>query len=68
MMRPLRELKGFEKVFIKQGKKEKVQFELGFEELGYYTAKGELVCDKGVRKIFVGENCLTENEIEIEIS
>lgn len=41
---------------------------IGLEELGYYNPKDELVCDKGIRKIFVGENCLTENKIEIEIS
>ncbi len=68
MMRPLRELKGYEKVFIKQGKKETVKFEIGLEELGYYNPRGEYVLDKGIRRIFVGENCLTENKIEIEIS
>ncbi len=67
MMRPLRELKGFDKVILKQGEEKVVSFEIGYEQLGYYLANGEYVIDKGIRQIFVGENCLTENVMEIKI-
>ncbi len=67
MMRPIRELKGFKKVLLTKGEEKTLCFEIGFEELGYYLASGEYVIDKGVRQIFVGENCLTDSMIEIVI-
>ncbi len=67
MMRPLRELKGFKKVDVVKGEEQIVSFDIGFEELGYYLASGEYVVDKGIRQIFVGENCLTDNFITVKI-
>lgn len=67
MMRPLRELKAFEKVALNKNEEKTVCFEIGIDKLGYYLASGEYVVDKGLRRIFVGENCLTEDFAEIEI-
>ncbi len=66
-MRPLRELKGFKKPFIKQGETVTVSFELGYEDLGYYSDKGEYLLEDGIIYVFIGENCLTDNSIKIEI-
>ncbi|MBR5223947.1 MAG: glycoside hydrolase family 3 C-terminal domain-containing protein [Clostridia bacterium] len=66
-MRPLRELKAYNKVFMKKGTSQVVTFEIGFDELGYYDPQGNYTLEKGIREIYVGENCLTENKIEITV-
>lgn len=65
IMRPIRELKDFKKPFIKKGETQTVQFELGYDKLGFYNESGEYVVEKGEFEIFVGENCLTDNKIGI---
>jgi beta-glucosidase len=67
MMRPIRELKGFKKILLKQGESQIVDFDLGFSDLGFYTADGEYVVEKGEFEIFIGGNCLTENKILISV-
>ena len=67
MARPIRELKGFEKVNIKAGKNKKVSFELGYEELGFYNAQGKFVVEKGKFNIFVGTNCLDVQSIKVSV-
>ncbi|MBQ3057497.1 MAG: glycoside hydrolase family 3 C-terminal domain-containing protein [Clostridia bacterium] len=68
MMRPIRELKGFKKPLILKGQSEKVEFELGFEDLGYYLANGDYIVEKGEIEIFIGPNCLTENKTVLVIN
>ena len=65
IMRPLRELKAFEKVFIEKGKTKKVEFELGYKDLGFYNGEGEYLVEKGLFEVYIGENCLTENKVEL---
>ncbi|MBQ8599942.1 MAG: glycoside hydrolase family 3 C-terminal domain-containing protein [Clostridia bacterium] len=67
MMRPMRELKAFEKTFIKKGETALVEFELGYKDLGYYTAEGDYTVEPGKIEVFIGENCLTERMTEIVI-
>ena len=67
IMRPIRELKGYKKVFIEKGKTAKVEFELGYKDLGFYNEKGEYLLEKGLFEIYVGENCLTENKIRFTV-
>ena len=66
-VRPLRELKGFKKAAIKSGETIKIDFELGYSELGYYTENGEYIIEPGKFKVFIGENCLTENSVDIRL-
>ena len=68
MMRPIRELKGFKKPLILKGQSENVEFELGFEDLGYYLANGDYIVEKGEIEIFIGPNCLTENKTVLVIN
>lgn len=67
VMRPLRELKAFQKPYIKKGETVSVKFEIGLQELGFYNETGEYIVEKGTYEVFVGENCLTDNQILIEI-
>lgn len=68
MMRPMRELKAFNKVEILKGQTKKVQFELGYEDLGYYLSNGEYIVEKGKIEIFVGSDCLTKNKVVLMVS
>ena len=67
MMRPLRELKAFKKVSLKQGESTEVSFRLGAADLGYYLADGTYTVEKGKIEIYIGENCLTERKTVVEI-
>ena len=67
MARPIRELKGFEKVNIKAGKEKTVSFKLGFEELGFYNGEGKFVVEKGKFNVYVGTNCLDVQSITVSV-
>jgi beta-glucosidase len=54
--RPIKELKGFKKIFLKAGEKQTVQFVLTEEELKYYNAQLEHVAEPGEFLIHVGTN------------
>ena len=66
-MRPLKELKAFEKRMIKAGETERFNFELGYKVLGFYDFDGNYIEEKGKFNIYVGENSLTENSLQVEI-
>lgn len=52
--RPVRELKGFEKIALKPGEEKQVTFRLTGEELGYYDPAGNFVVEPGEFDVFVG--------------
>lgn len=53
--RPVKELKGFEKVFIKSGEKKRVLFTLKKDDLSFYDLRGNFVFEKGDFKIEIGK-------------
>lgn len=67
VMRPMRELKAFQKVFLAAGDSCEVHFTVGYEQLGYYKDNGLYVVEPGTFDIYIGENCLTENGVAIRI-
>ncbi len=67
VMRPLRELKGFQKLLIEHGKSATVDFCLDYRKLGYYLENGEYIVESGEFEVYVGDNCLTENKILITV-
>lgn len=52
--RPVKELKGFEKVSIKAGESQQVSFTLTDKELGFYNNKGVYIVEPGEFDIMVG--------------
>jgi beta-glucosidase len=53
--RPMRELKGFERLTLKPGEKKTVTFSLGPAELSYWSTKaGKLVQDADAFDVWVG--------------
>ena len=55
VVRPLKDLRGFERVFINRGQTRVVTLNLGSDELAYYdTEAGEYLVEKGHYEIMVG--------------
>lgn len=67
MTRPIKELKGFSKVFLNQGESREVMFELGFDELGFYNSNGEFCVELGEFDVFIGGDCTTDNKVKIVV-
>ncbi len=67
MTRPIRELKGFEKVLIKKGETVTVNFELGYNELGFYGFNSKYAVEPGKFDIYVGTNCYADLADIIEV-
>ena len=64
VVRPVKELKGYEKVFLKAGEERRISFEITEEMLKYYTDGGEYAAETGAFELFVGGNsrdCLKMN-------
>ncbi len=55
-IRPVKELKGFQKVSLQPGEKKNLKFTLTTKDLSYYDENGKLQIEPGVFKIFVGGN------------
>ncbi len=66
--RPVRELKGYKKVFLKQGESQKVIFDLPYNTLGFHNEKLEYVVEKGEFEIYVGTNSLCELKKSLVLS
>jgi beta-glucosidase len=54
IVRPVKELKGFEMVTLKKGETKTVVFKLTNKELGFYDNNGNYLVEAGTFKIFVG--------------
>lgn len=54
--RPVKELKGFQKVAIKKGEKTKVTFEIELEDLKFYNQQLEWVAEPGIFEVMLGTN------------
>jgi beta-glucosidase len=60
--RPVKELKGFQKVFIKAGKNKTITFILTADDLAFYNDKLEYKAEPGDFKVFVGTNSANVKE------
>ncbi len=58
--RPVRQLKGFEKVVLKPGESRRVSFELRAADLGYHDAQGRFIVEPGRFEAYVGGSSLAE--------
>ncbi|MCQ8184726.1 beta-glucosidase BglX [Parvularcula maris] len=52
--RPVKELKGFEKVSLRPGQSRTIRFELTEKELGFYDPRGEFLVEPGAFDVMVG--------------
>lgn len=68
MVRPLKELKGFDKQEYKPGEVKTITFKVGFKELGFYGQNGKYVVEPGEFNIFVGKDCMCEKHVTVSIT
>lgn len=65
--RPVKELKGFQKVEIKKGETKTVSFTLSVEDLKFYNQNLDFVAEPGTFEVFVGANSDTKNKEAFEL-
>ncbi|HVK97294.1 MAG TPA: beta-glucosidase BglX [Flavisolibacter sp.] len=51
---PVKKLKGFQKVFLRQGESKQVTFNIGLEELKFFNSDLKWVAEPGEFKVFIG--------------
>lgn len=56
VVRPVKELKGFQRISLKKGESKKVSFTIDAELLKFYNAKLDFVCEPGEFEVMVGPN------------
>lgn len=54
LTRPVKELKGFQRISLNPGETKAVRFELGPEHLGFHDRSGKYVVEPGAFKVWVG--------------
>lgn len=55
-VRPVKELKAYQKIFLKAGEAKQAEFDLPFEKLGFYNNQMQYVVEEGDFIIYVGGN------------
>jgi beta-glucosidase len=56
VVRPVKELKGFQKVFLKKGESRQITFTIGIDKLKFYNADLKYIAEPGDFKIYIGGN------------
>ena len=60
--RPVKELKGFQRLTLQPGEKRRVEFTLGPQQLGFYNREMRFVVEPGEFKVMVGNSSADEHE------
>ena len=65
VIRPIKELKAFQRVAIKAHERVTVEFTLSEKDFGYYHHNGDFQADEGQFEIFVGENSDVIHKLQV---
>jgi len=65
--RPVRELKGFQKVQLAPGEVRKVSFELSAHDLGYYDSAGHWLVESGQYQVWLSPDSATGEPVAFEL-
>ncbi|HEU4933421.1 MAG TPA: glycoside hydrolase family 3 N-terminal domain-containing protein [Pyrinomonadaceae bacterium] len=68
MTRPVKELKGFQRISLQPGEKRKVEFVLGPEHLGFWNREMRYVVEPGEFRVMVGANSVDVLEAKFEVT
>lgn len=66
--RPIKELKGFQKIFLKKGETQTVTFEISEETLKFYNSELQFAAEPGAFEAFVGTNSDTDMKVVFELN
>jgi len=67
VVRPVKELKGFEKIQLRAGESKTISFTLTARELSFYNAEGKRVLEPGKFSVFVGGNSRDTQQVDVEL-
>lgn len=65
--RPVKELKGFQRVYLQPGEARDVEFQIHTDDLAFYDRKMTLRAESGKFHLWIGGNSETETRAEFEI-
>ncbi|MDQ3649867.1 MAG: fibronectin type III-like domain-contianing protein, partial [Acidobacteriota bacterium] len=65
--RPLKELKGFERVTLRPGEKRRVRFTLTPQNLGFYNREMRFIVEPGAFKVFASNSSVDGLEASFEV-
>ena len=68
VVRPVKELKGFQKIFLKKGESKQIIFTIDVDKLKFYNADLKYTVEPGDFKIFIGGNSRDVKEASFEFS
>jgi beta-glucosidase len=68
MTRPVKELKGFQRISLQPGEKRKVELVLGPEHLGFWNREMRYVVEPGEFRVMVGSNSVDVIEAKFEVT
>ncbi|HET6978482.1 MAG TPA: beta-glucosidase BglX [Pyrinomonadaceae bacterium] len=68
MTRPVKELKGFQRLTLQPGEKKKVEFILGPDHLGFWNREMRYVVEPGEFRVMVGSNSVDVIEAKLEVN
>lgn len=65
--RPIKELKGFQKMTINKGEKRTISFDINAEDLKFYNSDLKHIAETGTFEVFVGSNSDTQLKANFEL-
>ena len=65
--RPVRELKGFEKILLEPGETREVSFEIGMDALSFWNQDMKYGAEPGEFQVFIGGDSRTRNMASFEL-
>jgi beta-glucosidase len=67
VIRPVRELKGFEQLVLIPGQTKEITFTLGDQELGFFNNQEKWLVEKGDFEVYVGGDSQTKNKANFKL-
>ena len=65
--RPVKELKGFQKIEMEPGESKKVEFTISVNDLKFYNSNLQYVAEPGDFKVFIGTNSRDVKEADFKL-
>lgn len=67
VVRPVKELKGFQKILLKKGEAKEIRFTLGVDDLRFYNDKLQYIYEPGEFKLFIGGSSAEVKETNFQL-
>lgn len=66
--RPVKELKGFQKIFLKKGEKQTVSFDISLEDLKFYNSDLKFEAEPGLFEVYIGGSSDANNKVNFNLN